>query len=153
MFILSWKSSFYVGARLLKEMDTYDLRKSKVIVCHLKAKIKDVKPENFMPAKNDIILETGLFFKECQNNRRSNFCPSRCRSQAPRCHKEYQGASLVAQWKRIHLPVQETRIQSLIWEDPTCHGTTMPMHHSYWACALEPGNCNYWAHVWQPLKP
>ena len=50
-----------MGARLLKEMDTYDLRKSKVIVCHLKAKIKDVKPENFMPAKNDIILERGLF--------------------------------------------------------------------------------------------
>jgi len=28
-------------------------------------------------------------------------------------------ASLVAQWERIYLPVQETWIQSLIWEDPT----------------------------------
>ena len=106
-----------------------------------------------MPAKNDIILQTGLFFKKCQNNRRSNFCQSRGRSQAPRCHKEYhQGASLVTQWKIIHLPVQETRVQSLIWEDPTCHGTTMPMHHSYWACALEPGSCNYWAHALQLPK-
>ena len=30
------------------------------------------------------------------------------------------GASLVAQWQRIHLPVQETRDPSLVQEDPTC---------------------------------
>ena len=27
-------------------------------------------------------------------------------------------ASQVAQWQRIHLPVQETQVQSLGWEDP-----------------------------------
>ena len=32
--------------------------------------------------------------------------------------KGYQMASPVAQWWRIHLPMQETRVQSLGWEDP-----------------------------------
>ena len=27
-----------------------------------------------------------------------------------------------------------------------------PMHHNYWACALEPKTCNYWAHVPQLPK-
>ena len=30
-------------------------------------------------------------------------------------------ASLVAQWYRICLPMQETKVQSLIWGDPTYH--------------------------------
>ena len=36
-----------------------------------------------------------------------------------------------------------------------CHiyGATKPVHHDYWACALEPGNRNYWAHLLQLLKP
>ena len=25
-------------------------------------------------------------------------------------------------------PMQETWVQSLVWEDPTCHGATKPMH-------------------------
>lgn len=28
--------------------------------------------------------------------------------------------------KRIHLPIQETRVRSPIWGDPTCFGTTKP---------------------------
>ena len=57
------------------------------------------------------------------------------------------GASLVTQWlkKKSHLPMQEKQVQSLIWEDPTCHRATKPMGHNYWACALEPRNHNYWA--------
>ena len=47
-------------------------------------------------------------------------------------------ASLVAQWYRICLPMQETKVQSLIWGDPTCHRATKSMHLNYWACALEP---------------
>ena len=35
------------------------------------------------------------------------------------------------------LPMQETQVRSLIWEDPTCHGPTKPVHHNFWACALE----------------
>ena len=30
------------------------------------------------------------------------------------------GTSLVVQWLRIHLPMQGTWVQSLVWEDPTC---------------------------------
>ena len=48
--------------------------------------------------------------------------------------------------KSILLPMQETWVQTLIWEDHTCHGATKPMHHSYGAGALEP-----WEP--QPLKP
>ena len=31
-----------------------------------------------------------------------------------------EGTSLVAQWLRIHLPMQGTQVQSLVREDPTC---------------------------------
>ena len=48
-------------------------------------------------------------------------------------------ASLVAQWLRIHLPMQGTRVQALVQEDPTCHGATKP------AC-LEPMLCNKRTH-------
>ena len=30
--------------------------------------------------------------------------------------------SMVVQWLRIHLPMQRTWVQSLVWEDPTCWG-------------------------------
>ena len=50
-------------------------------------------------------------------------------------HKEQSGASLVAQWLRICLPMQGTRVRSLIREDPTCRGATKPVRHNYWACA------------------
>ena len=63
------------------------------------------------------------------------------------------GASRVAQWLRIRLPMQGTRVRALVREDPTCRGTTKPMRHNYWACALEPVSHNYWAGVLQPLKP
>ena len=41
------------------------------------------------------------------------------------------GTSLVAQWLRIHLPVQGTWIRALVWEDPTCRGVTKPVSHNY----------------------
>ena len=40
-------------------------------------------------------------------------------------------ASPVAQWLRIHLPMQGTRVRALVWEDPTCHAATKPVHHNY----------------------
>ena len=67
--------------------------------------------------------------------------------------KSDPGVSLVAQWWRIRLPVQETRVRSLVLEDPTCHRATKPVSHFYWACALEPMSCNDWAHLLQRLKP
>ena len=44
-------------------------------------------------------------------------------------------ASLVAQWLRIRLPMQGTRVRALVWEDPTCRGAAGPVSHNCWACA------------------
>ena len=44
-----------------------------------------------------------------------------------KCH----GASLVAQWLRICLPMRGTRVRALVWEDPTCRGATKPVRHNY----------------------
>ena len=41
--------------------------------------------------------------------------------------------------------MQETRVQSLVQEDPTCLRATEPVCHSCWARALEPEGCNYWS--------
>ena len=59
--------------------------------------------------------------------------------------REMEGASLVAQWLRIHLPMKGTWVRALVWEDPTCHRATGPVCHNYWACALEPASYNYWS--------
>ena len=49
------------------------------------------------------------------------------------------GTSMVAQWFRICLPMQETRVRAvvwedpraLVWEDPTCRGAAKPVRHNY----------------------
>ena len=48
--------------------------------------------------------------------------------------RKSRGASLVAQWLRICLLMQGTRVRVLVWEDPTCRGATGPVSHNYWAC-------------------
>ena len=61
--------------------------------------------------------------------------------------------SLVVQWLGIHLPLQMqgTQVWSLVWDDPTCHGASKPVHYNCWACALEPGSHNYWSpHTLEP---
>ena len=63
------------------------------------------------------------------------------------------GASLVAQWLGIRLPMQGTRVRALVRWDPTCRGAAKPVCHNYWACTLEPASHNYWAHAPQLLKP
>ena len=57
------------------------------------------------------------------------------------------------QWLRIRLPMQGTRVQALVREDPTCHRAPKPLCHNYWACALEPASHNYWALMPQLLSP
>ena len=32
----------------------------------------------------------------------------------------------MAQWLRLRLPMQGTRVRALVWEDPTCRGATRP---------------------------
>ena len=45
------------------------------------------------------------------------------------------GASLVAQWLGVRLPMQGTRVRALVPEDPACRGAAGPVSHSCWACA------------------
>ncbi|KAJ8782003.1 hypothetical protein J1605_010516 [Eschrichtius robustus] len=56
-------------------------------------------------------------------------------SQVPCLMELYEnhvsGASLVAQWLRIRLPMQGTRVQALVQEDPTCCRAPKPVHHNY----------------------
>ena len=40
-------------------------------------------------------------------------------------------SSLVVQWIRNCLPMQGTRVQFLVWEDPTCCGAAKPMSQNY----------------------
>ena len=47
------------------------------------------------------------------------------------CIKWMTRASLVAQWLRICLPMQGTRVRALVWDDPACHGATRPVSHNY----------------------
>ena len=61
--------------------------------------------------------------------------------------KIIDGASLVAQWLRIRLPMQGTGVRALAREYPTCCAATRPKRHNYWACTLEPKSYNYWACV------
>ena len=51
-------------------------------------------------------------------------------SENPRVFKNY-GASLVAQWLRICLLMQGTRVRALVWEDPTCRRAARPVSHNY----------------------
>ena len=41
------------------------------------------------------------------------------------------GTSLVVQWIAIHQPMQRTWFRSLVWEDPTCRGSTKPWHRRH----------------------
>ena len=45
--------------------------------------------------------------------------------------KETWGFSLVAQWLRIRLPMEGTRVRALVQEDPTCCGATKFVRHNY----------------------
>ena len=43
--------------------------------------------------------------------------------------KALSRASLVAQWLRVCLLMQGTRVRALVWEDPTCRGAAGPVSH------------------------
>ena len=45
--------------------------------------------------------------------------------------KKRGGTSLVVQWLRIHLPIQGTQVQFLIWEDSISHRGAKAMSHNY----------------------
>ena len=54
--------------------------------------------------------------------------------------KKAARTSLVAQGLGIHLPMQETQVRSLVWEDPTCHGASKPVPHHSMACGILPAS-------------
>ena len=66
-----------------------------------------------------LIHITGLIIKHTKINNNKLNIKSKC------------GASLVAQWLGIRLPMHRTRVQALVREDPTCHGATNPVRHNY----------------------
>ena len=47
------------------------------------------------------------------------------------CHIKNDWAPLVAQWLGIRLPMQGTRVQALVREDPTCRRATKAVRHNY----------------------
>ena len=49
---------------------------------------------------------------------------------ALRTKNHQKGASLVAQWLRVCLLMQGTRVRALAWEDPTCRGAAGPVSHN-----------------------
>ena len=67
----------------------------------------------------------------------------------------HRGTSVVAPWKRVCLPKQETWGRSLIRVAPTCLGATTPECQNYWTSIPELRSHNYWAHMttteaWKP---
>ena len=56
----------------------------------------------------------------------------------------------MAQWIRVHLSTRGTQVQFLVWEDPTCCGTTKPRSREYGPRAPEPGCCEYGARAPEP---
>ena len=52
-----------------------------------------------------------------------------------------------------HLPVQGTRVWSLVHKDSMCREAVKFRYHNYWASALGPTNHKYWARIPQWLQP
>ena len=50
--------------------------------------------------------------------------------QAKGHKKNFGGDTLVAQWLRICLLMQGTRVRALAWEDPTCRRAAGPVSHN-----------------------
>ncbi|KAJ8781362.1 hypothetical protein J1605_011346 [Eschrichtius robustus] len=61
---------------------------------------------------------------------RSGVCKPQLLSPCATTNEARFRASLVAQWLRICLPTQGTRVRALAREDPTCRGATKPVHHN-----------------------
>ena len=59
-----------------------------------------------------------------QDEKAKGYVPDEGKDKTP-------GASLVAQWLRICLPMQGTQVRALAWEDPTCRRAVKPVRHNY----------------------
>ena len=72
-----------------------------------------------------LLSETLAFCQNCP------LCFGTVPSNAVTDQKSLWRTSLVAKWLRIRLPMQGTRVQVLVREDPTCCRTTKPVRHNY----------------------
>ena len=82
---------------------------------------------------HQICIEQLLLPKKAPGYKHKEYSP--CHTWVPLINwgisKIQSGASLVAQWLRVCLPMQGTRVRALVWEDPTCRGATKPVSHKY----------------------
>ena len=85
-----------------------------------------------------------LVFRRCKFNLKWNI--SLLTSGTQIFKRALTQASLVAQWQRICLPMQETQIQSLIQKDPTgpCVTTPESVLKSLGTITPEPMGLSYW---------
>ena len=80
----------------------------------------------YMTVNNNVFgVETSKVLLLCHN------LQCKFKSFSDELKMRVHGASLVAQWLRICLPMQGTWVRALVWEDPTCRGATGPMSHNY----------------------
>ena len=101
-----------------------------------------MKTGQILKQKSEVLLDQGEQMLSIQT---TDGCPaqvdeeiilnetwsSEVRPEGPHSKKAAGGASLVAQWLRISLPMRGTQVRALVWEDPTCCGATRPVSHNY----------------------
>ena len=112
-------------ARETKKKSYYIKLKSFCAVRETIDKMKSLPTEQETIFVNDI-SDKGLISKIYKEHLQLNIK----KSNNP-IKKRAEGASLVAQWLRICLLMQGTRVRALVWEDPTCHGAAGPVSHNY----------------------
>ena len=56
-------------------------------------------------------------------------CKELVRAGGKLASNDFVETSLVVQWLKICLPMQGTWVQSLVWEDPTCHRAAKPVYN------------------------
>ena len=85
--------------------------------------------KNFLSILLDSCLRSPVLKR--QINRKKFFCTYKSSHEDMRPKDSQVGASLVAQWLRICLPLQGTQVRAPVWEDPTCRGATRPVSPNY----------------------
>ena len=90
-------------------------------------------PQQAQELSKELVLGTETpLFRPCSKPEGTGSCPSSLQAaNRVSLRNTAKWASLVAQWLRICLPMQGTRVRALVWEDPTCRGATKPVSHNY----------------------
>ena len=115
---------------------------------------------HFTPIRTTVFKKTSID-KEVEERERSDIIYGnviQCSHYGEQCEGSSKNrttrTSLMVQWLRIYLPVQETQVWFLVGEDPTCCRAAKLTLHRYWTCALEPGSRDSWCpNALEPLLP